>query len=342
MRRILNLKRWMAVLAVLVGLASFGYPRSSVAGLIATYAFTGGDPAGDAAAPTVANATFNSFSRTNVTAVSLSDQFASTDYTSANAIDLGEFVGFTVTAASGYKLDLESISLKHTRQDQNTTRTGPQNGAVRASFEGFAAGSGTGSAFSPVTTQTTSTWDFVDFSTAVGGSATFRFYGWNSIGNASANMRLLLDDVSLFGAVTLVPPPGTPPTVVDHAVNNVVAGDFVTHTFTANEPDGDTVTWNGFAFDSYTPAYGGQGTGPAAAANFIAGSQDFSWNSLGSPRGIYKWLVTANDKDGSDAGCITIHVTSVPEPVTASLLGLAALGLLRYRRRARGPGVAAC
>ncbi len=82
---------------------------------------------------------------------------------------------------------------------------------MRASFESFAAGSGTGSTFAPVTLQGSSIWEFVDFSTAAGGSATFRFYGWNSVGNPSTSMQLRLDDIMLNGEVTLVPTPGTPP-----------------------------------------------------------------------------------------------------------------------------------
>jgi hypothetical protein len=231
---------------------------------------------------------------------------------------------------------MESLSFKHTRNDQNTNRRGPQSGEVRASFESYAVGSGTGSTFSPITSQSTSTWDFTDFSTAAGGSATFRFYGWNSIGNPSNNMQLRLDDITLNGAVTLVPPPGTPPTVDNAVINGVTAGDIVPHTFTANEPDGDTVTWSGFAFDSYTPAYGGAGPGPAMSASFNPSTRDFSWNSLGSPRGIYEWRVTASDVDGADEGRLTVHVLQVPEPATLSLFGWAALGLLNAYRRAAG------
>jgi hypothetical protein len=324
-------RTWFAISALFATVAWSGVFQLAGAAIIATYSFPGADPAGDLDAPAAAHATFGSFSRTNVTQVSLNDQFASTNYTSAAAIDLGEYVEFTVTANSGYQLDLESLAFKHTRQDHNANRTGPQNGAVRASFEAYAAGSGTGSAFSPITSQTTSTWDFADFSTADGGSATFRFYGWNSLGTASTSMRLLLDDVTLFGAITAVPPPGTPPTVDNTVVNNVVRGDLVTRTVTANEPDGDIVNWSGFTFSSYTPAYGGVGTGSGADANFNYANQEFTWNAHG-PRGIYEWLVDAGDKDGSDQGSIVVHVTAVPEPATLGISGLAALALCCWRR----------
>jgi hypothetical protein len=106
------------------------------------------------------------------------------------------------------------------------------------------------------------------------------------------------------------------------------------HTFTANEPDGDPITWSGFAFHSYTPAYGGGGPGPAHSATFNPLNQEFSWNSHASPRGIYEWRVSATDKDGSDEGSLTVHLIEVPEPATVSLFGLAIIGLLKsYRRR---------
>ncbi|MEX2307340.1 MAG: PEP-CTERM sorting domain-containing protein [Pirellulales bacterium] len=81
------------------------------------------------------------------------------------------------------------------------------------------------------------------------------------------------------------------------------------------------------------PAYGGVGSGPANAATFDTNTQQFSWNNLGSPRGVYRWAVTASDGQASDEGTITIHKTTVPEPSTVALCGLAMVSLFALLRR---------
>ena len=207
-------KRSAAIGAILAGVVWCGASEVAYGAIISTYTFTGADPAGDAETPAVTGAVFSSFSRVNLTAHAVNDQFVSNDFAGGASIDTSEYIEFTVTADAGYKLDLESISFKHTRVDQNTTsRRGPQSGAIRADFESFGPGSGTGSTFSPVTSQTTSTWDFDDYSTLPGGSVTFRFYGWNQTGAPGHNsQRLNLDDVTLYGEVTpviLAPEPAT-------------------------------------------------------------------------------------------------------------------------------------
>jgi hypothetical protein len=124
----------------------------------------------------------------------------------------------------------------------------------------------------------------------------------------------------------------SPPTVQNAVINNVAADNpgSVTHTFSAY--GSSTITWSDFQFESYTPAFGGSGTGPASPATFDPSTRQFVWNSVGSPIGIYKWTVTAANFLGSDQGTLTVNVT-VPEPATALLVGLAAIGLGGYRRR---------
>ena len=123
------------------------------------------------------------------------------------------------------------------------------------------------------------------------------------------------------------------PTVQDVDVNNVVANDPGLLTLTMSlvpPPPLITLTWSNLIFDSYVPAGGASGTGPATPAT-LSGNQ-FSWNTVGSPLGTYKWLVTASNALGFSRGSITVHITAVPEPATLSLLGFALAAICSGRR----------
>lgn len=204
-----------SVRSAVVGAAAAALATISLAGparaaIIATYWFTGSDPAGDALVPTAPHVTFSAVTRHGLNAVSLADEFASSDYTQSPTIDpTDSYIEFTVTAAAGYKLQLDSLDFYFTRVDQNSQRTGPRNGSVRASFESFADGSGTGDEFSPATTEQHTTWDFTNWTSPDAGSATFRIYGWNSTGVLSNNMQLVIDDISVHGSVVANPEPST-------------------------------------------------------------------------------------------------------------------------------------
>jgi hypothetical protein len=136
--------------------------------------------------------------------------------------------------------------------------------------------------------------------------------------------------------------PNVNPDVQNHTVLNVNASipGLVEHTFVGTDADMDTLTWGSFTFGTYTPDYGGGPGGPvqpggSQLATFNPSTREFDWNTVGSPRGIYTWNVTASDGNGgSDVGTITVHVTAVPEPTTLGLLVVAMLGLVSSIRRA--------
>jgi hypothetical protein len=149
-------------------------------------------------------------------------------------------------------------------------------------------------------------------------------------------------DGVLTAAATLAPlggGGGIAPTVVDALIDNVKSNDLnplnnpVKHTFTTSAGDAP-ITWGSFGFDSFTQGFGGPAAGtPGVAATFDPATQAFSWLSNNTPRGIYKWHVTATNAAGSDQGFLTVNVTAVPEPASLTLIGLAALGFVGLVRR---------
>lgn len=90
------------------------------------------------------------------------------------------------------------------------------------------------------------------------------------------------------------------------------------------------------SLDSYIPAPGVAGSGPAIAAVLGPGvfpyQPRFRWNTVGSPPGTYKWLVTATNFRGTTDGSITVRIT-VPEPAILGLIWVVVPALLGPHRR---------
>jgi hypothetical protein len=126
------------------------------------------------------------------------------------------------------------------------------------------------------------------------------------------------------------------PTIQDLTLNNVVANDPGSLSSVVNlvspAPIGP-FTWSNFTFDSFVPAGGASGTGPAIPAAFDTSMHKFTWKTVGSPLGTYKWLVNVANDWGSDQGSITVNITAVPEPATIMILALATPLLAGFRRR---------
>jgi hypothetical protein len=147
-----------------------------------------------------------------------------------------------------------------------------------------------------------------------------------------------------------ISPFGFPPVqVVDATIDNVNANNpgSLTHTFQyVQDVSSGPLTWSDFAFDSYTPDTGASDTAPAIPATFDPSTGKFSWTTVGSPRGVYTWRVTATipalpgySDVSSDVGFLHVHITQVPEPAALTHVGLAiaCVGVLLGRRRANPP-----
>jgi hypothetical protein len=129
-----------------------------------------------------------------------------------------------------------------------------------------------------------------------------------------------------------------PPQMADDIINNVnpnVPG-LLAHTISASQ----IAALSNFQFDSYVPAPGFSGTGPATPATLNLSTRVFNWNTVGSHPGTYKWTMTAGNTAGFDNGSITVNVT-VPEPTSAGLAFFACgvLPLIVAQRRRKDEAV---
>ena len=192
----------------------------------------------------------------------------------------------------------------------------------------------------PLQNQTGNNWVFL-----AEGLATS---GFVSISSAVATVYSSQSGTSVAAPTQFQSLGGFPPVeIVDATINNVNASSpgALAHTFQYLLDVSGPVTWSNFAFDSYVPDVGAVGTGPAVPATFDPALHKFSWTTTGSPVGVYTWRVTATvppvpgwSGEYSDVGFLRVHITEVPEPATAMLLGYGA-SLLAFStiRRSRLP-----
>jgi len=128
------------------------------------------------------------------------------------AIEKNHCIQFTMTAKAGYRFDLSSIAMN----GQSGT-SGPDDIALMSSIDGFTAGdemrwlTGRQGVTGGWDTDASGWGDIIDVSdlkyqdlTAV----TFRIYGWNSSGTASAGIRNLSgNDLIINGTIEAIPEP---------------------------------------------------------------------------------------------------------------------------------------
>lgn len=163
-----------------------------------TYDFTGSDPAGDLLIPPVEHLILSPFGRINVGAVSQSDVFSSSYWSTGATCDPTEYVYFTLQPEPGYSVRLESLLW-----DSSRSATGPQTGKVSLLKDGNLLESS--SDYVIGTTMASYQFDFEDVVAGPGQTIEFRFHGWNA--TSTGNLRL--DNVSAIGQITPVPEPRT-------------------------------------------------------------------------------------------------------------------------------------
>jgi hypothetical protein len=170
-----------------------------------------------------------------------------------------------------------------------------------------------------------------------------------SVGSAAVVTYFNENFASLAAQVQIAPPcfvscPGGDPSPLINDASYPVppdrnasdpANNPFTHQFTlanAGTVPGPVI-WDNLQFVSYTPGFGGAGSGPDQSATVNA-SGLFGWNMAGSPRGTYVWSVQVSNSAGTDMGTISIQVNQVPEPASFALFGvglIVALGFDSHR-----------
>jgi hypothetical protein len=124
-------------------------------------------------------------------------------------------------------------------------------------------------------------------------------------------------------------------------VNANVPG-FVDYTFTAfaDLPQTGALTWSNFGFNYFIPPGSSSGSSEFVGqpASFDPTTQKFHWNTIGATLGTYAWSVSASAQGYAGYGQVLVHITSVPEPATMTLLGSTIIatcgGFIRRRRLA--------
>lgn len=155
-------------------------------------------------APVVAsNATGTVLVRNTLTCMAAAGVFNSSTINNTATINDNSYIQFTVTADPGYQLNVTSLSFF-----SQGSLTAPNQMEVRYSTDDFASSTSWGAAPRTLTAPgAVSTWDFPDFTTASGGTVTFRIYPYGTqradlgTARASASASLRLDNIILNGTV---------------------------------------------------------------------------------------------------------------------------------------------
>src|SRR5688572_4267503 len=190
-----------------------------------------------------ANAVFSSFSTVNADCKDQYDDQCNHDKWNVNAtIDLNEYHQFSVTANSGYVLNLSSFSFRQFIKDEDN---GDTRWFLRSSVDNYASDIGTGLALESAQTPAVvlPAANFTGVS-----NATFRIYLINSKDDSN---EWTIDNVTLDGSVvTAGPPPADPGSPTSDSPQCAVPG--VTLTANGTPPAGETWYWQTIATGTST------------------------------------------------------------------------------------------
>ncbi len=157
--------------------------------------------------------TFNTLTRTGLTAASASAGYSSSNWNLTNTLDTStKYVSFSLSPSDGNSITLTSFSL---------TTASASNSAPNTGIFGYSLNGGT-VVLSPTYSNSTSgtsvvqTWDFTDFTITATDTVEFRWYiygatsannGTPTSGGTSRISNLTGDDVVLNGTIAAVPEP---------------------------------------------------------------------------------------------------------------------------------------
>ncbi|MEC4004805.1 YDG domain-containing protein, partial [Flavobacterium sp. SUN052] len=159
--------------------------------------------------PTMAtNATGTPLTRNTIACNPTANVFNSLTLNNTSTVSNTSYIEFSATAVSGRILNVSALSFF-----RQASASAPNQLEVRYSTDGFATSTSWGAAPNSPTTGSVITWDFADFITPSAGTVTFRVYPYGTqradlgAGAAASTGTFRLDDVTIYGLVTLPIPP---------------------------------------------------------------------------------------------------------------------------------------
>lgn len=163
-------------------------------GQVVRFSFTGatGTPVTFPADAQPANGSVSDFSRNGVTAITSTDNFGASAW-NVPTLDVNRYFSFTITANTGFVLNLTSFEL-----DEIRSGTGPTQWVLRSSRDGFTTDLGTYTN-TGTTLLTNRVIALNESFYNVSGSIEFRIYGF---GASSAAGTWRVDNVELFGSIS--------------------------------------------------------------------------------------------------------------------------------------------